>query len=79
MKGQCKAAHDSSGAWRYRKLQRKIINDTGTRVRDRRLTSFVICNDGDKLNERSTITVVDEVRKLVFPMKYVPDALFSLL
>ena len=67
------------GARRYRKLQRKIIHNTDARVRDRGLTSFVICNDGDKLNERSTITVVDEVHKLVLPIRYVPDALFSLL
>ena len=58
---------------------KKRLYTTLTHVLDRRLTSFVIGNDGDKPNERCTITVVDEIYKLVLPIRYVPDTLFSLL
>ena len=39
----------------------------------------MIGNDNNKPDERCALTAVDEVHKLVPPLRYIPDALFSLL
>ena len=67
-----------SGVRRDRKLRENRVHIVQSRVRDRALTSFVIGDDHCQPYERRTIVIVDEVEKLLVPIRDVPDVLLSL-
>ena len=57
----------------------KKLHTTRRRLDYKRLTSFVIGDDGDKPSEGCTITVMYDVHKPILPIRYMLDATFSLL